>query len=245
MDRRLLRQFTKQIRPLLQHQGWLWGRDVRCPEGNRLIAQGFERIPAPLNSSDSVTVYRLTTAKYSIVLWSYGIAMFSLGWSDALYLERSTGEIHALTPLSFAAHIWCHDDLVAQLRAVTAETIEMASQLFRWTGDYERLIQEQIGVDARERELADWKLAIRSAGTLPGAWHQAADRWDECVLDHSGAFDTNEVEQKPADINEKGVAHQADAENRRHDHDRIDTVAPLLGPVDVLQVEPEREFVER
>lgn len=245
MNLRLLGQFAKQVRPLLHHQGWLWGWDVRCPEGNRLVAYGFERVPAPVEASDSVTTYRLDTAQYSVVLWSYGIAMYIPAWRDALFLERSTGEVHALTPASFAARIWCYDDLVAQLRAITAETIAMAPSLFRWIGEYESRIQELIGIEARERELAGWKLAIRQAAALPAAWQEIAERWNDCLASCSGALNSEEMEQKPADVDEKGVPEQADAENRRHNHHGVDTVSPLFGPVDILQVKPEREFVER
>lgn len=44
---------------------------------------------------------------------------------------------------------------------------------------------------------------------------------------------------------EKGTAPNSDREHSAEEHHCIDTRAPLLGPVHVLEVEPEREFIER
>lgn len=245
MNPRVLRQFSKQIKPAMQHQGWLWGKDVRCAEGNRLVAFGFERVPAPVNCSDSVTTYRLHAPDLSITLWSYGVAALAPDWEEAILLERANGEISALSRASFAEHIWSHDALMDHIRPACNEALRYVPLLFHWIGDFECAVQDLIGIDAREAELTEWKLALRSAASLPPAWFDLADRWSACFGLELHALPAEKVEHKAADVHEKRIAHQDNTENGGHDHDRVDAIAPFFGPVDIFQVEPEREFVER
>lgn len=245
MNRRELGQFSKQIKPALQHQGWLWGKDVRCTQGNRLVAFGFERVPAPVNCSDSVTTYRLQAPDLAIALWSYGVAALAPDWEEAILLERANGEISALSRASFAEHLWSHDALMDRVRPACDEALRCAPLLFHWIGDFECAVQDLIGIDAREAELTEWKLALRSAASLPPTWFDLGDRWAECACGALYAFPAKQVQHKTADINKERIAHQADTENRGDDDHRVDAVAPFFCPVDILQVQPEREFIER
>jgi hypothetical protein len=245
VKRREFRCFAGEVRLLLQHQAWLWGKDVRCPAGNRLVAGGFARIPAAVDCADSVTTYRLNANGHSLLLWSYGVAVLAPDWRDALFLERATGEVYALSRVSFVSHLWSYDDLTEHLRPAGEETVANAPILMRWIGDYERSVQERIGIEARERELAEWKLAKRLAGSLPAAWDELAARWTACFCPDLDALPAEEVKHKATDVDKKGVAEQPDAENSGDDHDRVDAVSPFFGPVDILEMEPEREFVER
>ncbi|CAN5453960.1 hypothetical protein BH09CHL1_BH09CHL1_07560 [soil metagenome] len=245
MNRRELGQFSKQIKPALQHQGWLWGKDVRCAEGNRLVAFGFERVPAPVHCSDSVTTYRLQAPDLAITLWSYGVAALAPEWDEAILLERANGEVSALSRASFEEHLWSHDALMDRVRPACDETLRCAPRLFHWIGDFECAVQDSIGIEAREAELTEWRLALRSAASLPPTWFDLANRWTECACGDLDAIPPKQVQNETTNVDEKRVPHQADAENRGYDHHRVDAIAPFLGPIDILQVQPEREFVER
>src|SRR5262245_53564894 len=49
----------------------------------------------------------------------------------------------------------------------------------------------------------------------------------------------------PQDVDDELLPQQKEAEDRCRDDDGIDAGAPLLRPVDVLQVKPECELIER
>lgn len=72
---------------LLDHQLWCLGCDIRSPEGNLLLAFGFERHRPPAGRTGS-SAYRLRDAGRSstIVCWGFGIAVETT--DERLFLRR-------------------------------------------------------------------------------------------------------------------------------------------------------------
>src|SRR4051812_3290243 len=95
---------------------------------------------------------------------------------------------------------------------------------------------------------------MATARIRPGPRHDlftaitcAADRftsvrgWVSSRSDLSG----EEATDRAAQIGPEPVTEHRQSRERSGHHDRIDALAALLRPVAILQVEPEREFVER
>ncbi|PKN81461.1 MAG: hypothetical protein CVU47_06830 [Chloroflexi bacterium HGW-Chloroflexi-9] len=61
----------------LHQQCWLWGRDLRSPQGNLLVRYGFRRLgPPEAQSGGHRTRYGMTTAEgRHVVVWSGGYAL--------------------------------------------------------------------------------------------------------------------------------------------------------------------------
>jgi len=79
---------TRRIgRILFNQQLWLWGQDIRRPEGNALITYGFERSRPPEGVKASNT-YRLAQADGTqIFLWGFGLCYHRAGWGG-IFMPR-------------------------------------------------------------------------------------------------------------------------------------------------------------
>lgn len=166
---------------LMQHQGWLWGRDVRCSTGNRLVAYGFERIPAPIEKTGGTTLYRRCEPERTILLWSWGFSFHRPGWPEAIHVSRGGGGVHAISLTEFAAPCWCYDDAKLSWRELAPEMIRCVPDALRWPAEFERWAQRTIGLERREEELREWHNAHRTAAGLPEDWDALADRWRTCL----------------------------------------------------------------
>jgi len=167
----------RELNSLISHQGWLWGKDVRCPEGNRLIAYGFERAPAPDNLVDCVTRYQYAAPDRTILLWSWGYTLFRPEWSEAIHVSRGGSGIHGVTRADFETPCWSYDDVKTRWRDLSPESVRFIPEVLAWPGEFERWVQRLIGAEQRKQELREWKNARRSAARLPADWARLADTW--------------------------------------------------------------------
>ena len=167
----------RELNSLMSHQGWLWGKDVRCPEGNRLIAYGFERVPAPDGLVDCTTRYQLVTSSRTILLWSWGYTVYRPEWAQAIHVSRGGSGIHGMTLADFEAPCWSYDDVKKRWQEPNPVVATHITDVLAWPGEYERWIQRLIGPDQREAELREWKNARRPAALLPVDWDHLAHTW--------------------------------------------------------------------
>lgn len=167
----------RELNSLISHQGWLWGKDVRCPEGNRLIAYGFERMPAPAEGVDCTTRYQLLTPDRTILLWSWGYTIYCPDWSEAIHVSRGGSGVHGVSLADFVTPCWSYDDVKKRWKALASDCQRFVPEVLAWPAEFERWVQRSIGPEQREQELRDWKNARRFAARLPTHWERLAHTW--------------------------------------------------------------------
>lgn len=167
----------RQLNSLLRHQGWLWGKDVRCATGNRLIASGFERLPAASDIVNGATRYRLEEANRLILLWSYGFTVYRPSWQEAVHVSRGADDIYGVSIAALDQPGWCYEQAKTHWSPLSDAMASQVPDVLCWVASYEETIQEQIGSQQRDAELQEWRLARRNASGLPEGWRALATDW--------------------------------------------------------------------
>lgn len=158
---------------LLNQQFWLWGQDIRCPEGNILLRHGFTRARPPDTRQGSRCYTLQLDPGRTVVLWGFGI-FYGDRAHGGLYLSR-----FGLAPLLAASWdapvgVWSPSDLPA-LTAPTdehdwARTRPLLTGMLRWISAYECRVLDEMGHRYRQTCLASWPRAVCPA-------HEGATRW--------------------------------------------------------------------
>jgi hypothetical protein len=141
--RGLIRDFTDG----LAQQMYLWGRDVRHPDGNALVRAGMQRIARINNEGEGSSLYRLERNQGWIELHG-----FCAGWrphdpqaNGMLYIRRC----HRIF-LACGSMIPGRYDM-SRLRSGTADEILLTGETFlRWWVDYEKWVVQELGADWRK-----------------------------------------------------------------------------------------------
>ena len=167
----------RELNSLMSHQGWLWGVDVRCPEGNRLIEFGFEKVRAPDGQVDCSTRYELVSGDRTILLWSWGYSVCRPDWGEAIHVSRAGSGIHGVSRQHFATPCWKYDDSKLTWQPLNPESTPNLPEVLLWPAEFEGWVQQRIGVEQREAELAVWKNARRRASSVLAGWEELAMRW--------------------------------------------------------------------
>lgn len=74
---------------LMHQQCWCWGQDVRRPEGNLLLENGFERTRAPEDVSGSFR-YWLERNGTRLALWGFGVGCHARRVSGVTIVLKSS-----------------------------------------------------------------------------------------------------------------------------------------------------------
>ena len=163
---------------LVAQQFWLFGCDIRRPEGNLLLAYGFDRRKAPPDT-------RITASRYSlpfgngnaIILWGFGV-MWSEPEIGDLYLSR-----HRFLPLirehgTIPDDLWDPGDFEGFRRPVERRDLlhcqALVTDMARWMADYENFVLEAAGRTYRNQTIRAWKKPFGTASDLSGHWRQCA-----------------------------------------------------------------------
>jgi hypothetical protein len=180
-------QLVSQGTKLLTQQCWYWGCDVRRPEGNLLLANGFTRTRLPAGVEGS-TIYVLSPfAGAQLILWSFGI-FFGCEGAGGLFLNRFRFEPLVTDCASLAPELWQIEQLPAFGRATAANRPQLATllgSLLRRVIAYEHRVLAVQGLPYRETCLAQWsrqRLALPAAALVP-AWEQFAHSCEQTLLD--------------------------------------------------------------
>ena len=75
----------KRGKVLLNQQCWLWGQDVRRPEGNLLLERGFERLRPPEEAGGATQYTLFLTNDLRVRLWGFGMYF---GGVQGVYVNR-------------------------------------------------------------------------------------------------------------------------------------------------------------
>ena len=160
---------ARRGRTLLHQQCWLWGQDIRRPEGNLLLLYGFERLHPPAGCSGS-SQYNLTCASgATLSLWGFS---FFYGSSDGIFVNRFDFVPRAAEPTKR----WRHVDEPNTLPRAPLDAHLPAA--LRWIAGYERWVLEGFGLSYRRRCLATWPSPALLSEALPNEWDNLANDLD-------------------------------------------------------------------
>jgi hypothetical protein len=180
---RLVSRGTK----LLTQQCWYWGCDVRRPEGNLLLQNGFTRTRPPEGVEGS-TLYMCEPAPGTqVILWSFGV-FFGRAGAGGLFLNRFRFEPLLLEQAALPPAIWQVEQLPTLSRAANADRARLNAllgDLLRWVVAYEHAVLAVQGLAYREACLAQWsrqKLGLPADALVP-AWQNLAEEIDVSCSD--------------------------------------------------------------
>lgn len=166
--RRTLTQLTGQ-------QFWLFGCDVRRPEGNVLAELGFCKQKAP-GEGPSPSRYHLTNATGdTIVLWGFGLL-----WTDStghgVFLPRHRFEPRSRHGCEPVPLVWSEagiPDLHTPAAVECPRCGAMVLTALDWLVDYERHVLSCRGPVYRDETIAAWNRPVGTAADLTARWQRA------------------------------------------------------------------------
>ncbi|MGB3329015.1 MAG: hypothetical protein WBA46_08690 [Thermomicrobiales bacterium] len=163
---------------MMQQQFWLWGCDVRRPEGNLLTLHGFEKQRAPESAAGATSRYtRIVDGNLEMALWGFGLLARREGdgsvFLPRLSLRPRCGDCNA--PLDGR---WEPDDF-NDLRRPTEPCDHrlvrvLLADVLRWIETYEQQVMDAVGLSFRAASVAAWKRPIGPAQDLPAHWNRLA-----------------------------------------------------------------------
>jgi hypothetical protein len=153
-------EFRARCQSLLALQCWLWGHDVRRPEGNLLVAHGFERVPAPAGVPAHSRYQLRLSSRSTITLWSFGFYYSRCG-RGGIFLEREDGLPRFGHHAGFVERVWTREalQLACPTECYADHQPDVGYLLIKatdWISRYERWVLERLGVEYRRRILDDW-----------------------------------------------------------------------------------------
>lgn len=181
MLRRLPFVLQKRGAQLLHRQCTLWGHDVRRPEGNLLLRQGFERVRPP-NTVSGCSQYTLPLeGGLHLQLWGFG---FFIGDAEGVYVNRYSflprhivlsGDVWEA---KYFAHAPCSQDYMLFARGLRS-IIQMEKALLQDGGLQHRercLLSLDKSFLAPHPLLREWRSVERAVRTFAGTAQRHAAR---------------------------------------------------------------------
>lgn len=166
---------------LLNQQFWLWGQDIRRPEGNLLLRLGFERTRPPDGVQGSRCYTVRLDAHRTVVLWGFGIFYGDAG-TGGLYLSRFSLSPLLLESAEPPVTVWTPAHLPQCTPPANADEWTRASSLLiatlRWISAYESWILKEVGSAYRHDCLAAWSRPVCEADDTATLWLRLAQRCD-------------------------------------------------------------------
>jgi hypothetical protein len=172
------RTLKRQLSRLMGQQFWLFGYDIRQPEGNILLDLGFEKCRPPEGSRFTTSRYVLREADGgAVALWGFRMYV-SAGDPGGLYISRN-----GVNPLIHTCGDVLGEDWdparCALLHAPNSlGELELARTLLlraiEWICWYEEEIVRRLGPDHRQEAVAAWKHACCPAHRLNQEWTSVA-----------------------------------------------------------------------
>jgi hypothetical protein len=156
-----LRGLIRDLTDGLAQQMYLWGRDVRHPDGNALVRAGLQRIARIDNDGEGTSLYRIERDGGWIELHG-----FCAGWRPhdstkhgMLYIRRCHRIFIAGGPMTPGSYD------TSRLRSGSVEELAAVCNPFlRWWTDYEKWARQELGAAWRSDCWRDY-LKLRRART--------------------------------------------------------------------------------
>ncbi len=139
---------------LLHLQCWLWGCDIRRPEGNLLLEYGFSRQRPPVGAAGSSAYMKTTDADMVIVLWGFG-AFCGSPANGGVYLKRYEFTPQYIPRIDTRRLPWLPDQMrVTVIPRETDVQQRMRRQfvaLLEWIAQYETWVRDSCGIEYRQQ----------------------------------------------------------------------------------------------
>lgn len=137
----------KKAMHLLDQQMWLWGCDIKHPQGNLLTEYGFRRIPNPDPSSSNSSVYRLELDRHSRVILRGFAVFFGKDFLGGLLFKRFDSQPYRTPATDLADLPFTKFDLptLGRYGDESQEFCQLASGLFQWIANYDSWVKENFG----------------------------------------------------------------------------------------------------
>jgi hypothetical protein len=162
---------------LFHQQCWLWGCDIRRPEGNALLTYGFWRQRPPEGAPGSSAYLLQRDPSTVVVLWKFGI-FYGSPVEGGVFLGRYGFEPTGVPRLDTTVPPWSPEQLVVGEPPHTdAEPVRAQLQfvgLLRWIAEYEAWIVEEFGLPYRQQCVAAWTF-----GPFRIAAERLVDEWNQ------------------------------------------------------------------
>lgn len=163
---------------LMQQQFWLWGCDVRRPEGNLLALHGFAKGRPPEDAHCTTSRYtRTVDGDIDLALWGFGLVAQRAG-HGALFLPRLSLRPRCGTCGAPLDGRWDPHDFGDFHRPAAPcdhrRVRLLLADLLGWLATYERFVIQEAGLAFRAASIAAWKRPSGSAQDLPAHWDALA-----------------------------------------------------------------------
>jgi hypothetical protein len=164
----------KDLKRMLGQQFWLFGCDIRRPEGNLLAMLGFEKCKAPMAGTRVPSRYtRQGEHAPTVVLWGFGM----LGSDEFLgdtFLSRHAFAPQYRAPGHELPDAWDPDGIDGLARPAGDLDVRRCQHLvldaMAWLGAYERFVAAECGHAYRDEAISAWKWPCGCAASLSGEW---------------------------------------------------------------------------
>ena len=144
---------------LYSQQLWCWGRDILRSEGNWLIQKGFDGLRAPAEKAGCKNIYSISLSEtQSVMLRGFGI-IYSDEELGTMFLPRSNFKPKYTSAVKLTQLPWEFSDLSELQNPIGEEQklcLKMLDRVIDWIIEYEKEIQEQLGVEYRKNTLNGW-----------------------------------------------------------------------------------------
>ena len=177
-------------RVLLNQQLWLWGQDIRRPEGNALIEYGFTRTKPPTDQRGSNTYLLQLPCGARLVLWAFGF-FYQRDERGGIFIPRFTFTPRLARFDGLPGAVWSAEQLVDCRPPRDAREWSRVRELFipalRWVADYERWVCGARSLDYRRDCVERWRQTRIAAESLVEEWQQLAACCDVAIRQFSAA----------------------------------------------------------
>ncbi|MEZ4552793.1 MAG: hypothetical protein AB7L91_13235 [Dehalococcoidia bacterium] len=154
---------------LMDAQCWLWGQDIRHPDGNLLTRYGLHR--GHWDTGEHNRYYWHEVGRLAVLLWSGGLLLVDA--SGAISLPRTGRLPHARPGARLGG---AFPDPRAALQGPEEEPAPgRLAQAYRWLADYEAWVARHGSAHWREVCASRWDEAERTAARLAA---EAGVRYD-------------------------------------------------------------------
>lgn len=176
-------QWPDQFRPwcqvLLHQQCWCWGQDIRHPEGNLLLAYGFQRVRPPASIQGSTRYQVRISARSTVTLWGFGLYYARCG-RGGVFLNRYECIPRFCHMAGFLENVWTKDALPFSCSAQCAsfgdpDVNYLVAKAVEWVASYEDWVIGNFGVAYRRAVLKEWHEAALLPERVPEEWRRLAD----------------------------------------------------------------------
>lgn len=161
----------------MHQQCWCWGCDIRRPEGNLLLAYGFQRRRPPEGvHGGSAYTYELDSMA-SIRLWGFGL-FFRIRGLSALYVNRYEFLPRLAPSDQLPDSVFLPEQVPATLIPKNLTETEVAegmlSRVMRWVAAYEAWVLDICGLAYRDSCLRGWDQPCIDPLEAPERWRSLA-----------------------------------------------------------------------